>query len=78
MSSASGATSDEDEADHDQGGDEDLARGKQPDRVADPRPDEVKSTAPRAMPIRKIARMIVNTYVVLPVPDASSRVQSTW
>ena len=38
----------------------------------------LKIIAPIAMPVRKIARITVNTYVVLPVPDASRRVQVTW
>ena len=38
----------------------------------------LNSIAPIAMPTRKIARITVKTYVVLPVPDASSRVQVTW
>ena len=31
-----------------------------------------------ASPVRNVARMTVNTYVVLPVPEASSRVHVTW
>ena len=38
----------------------------------------LKATAPRAIPTRNTARIIVKTYVVLPVPDANSRVQVTW
>ena len=34
--------------------------------------------APIAMPIRNRTRMIVNTYVELPVPDPRSRFQTTW
>ncbi len=37
----------------------------------------LKSIAPIAIPIRKRARMTVNTYVRPPVPDASRRVQVT-
>ena len=38
---------------------------------------KLNNNAPIARPTRKIARMIVNTYVVFPVPEASSRVHST-
>ncbi len=38
----------------------------------------LNTIAPIAMPARKIARITVNTYVVLPVPDARRRVQVTW
>ena len=38
----------------------------------------LKISAPIAIPVRKTARITVNTYVVLPVPDASSRVHVTW
>ena len=34
--------------------------------------------APIAMPMRNRARMIVNTYVELPVPAPMSRFQTTW
>ncbi len=37
-----------------------------------------KTTAPSAIPIRKQVRIVVKTYVVLPVPDASNRVHVTW
>ena len=57
----------------------DLGDREQPDGVARSAGGAtLKIIAPIAMPTRKIARMIVNTYVVLPVPDASSRVQVTW
>ena len=36
------------------------------------------TTAPVAMPTRNSARMIVNTYVELPVPAPSIRFQTTW
>ena len=38
----------------------------------------LNTSAPRARPIRNTPRMTVNTYVVLPVPEARSRVHSTW
>ena len=38
----------------------------------------LNSRAPMAIPVRNVPRMTVKTYVVLPVPDASSRVQVTW
>jgi hypothetical protein len=34
-----------------------------------------RTTAPSASPMRNVVRIVVNTYVVLPVPDASSRVR---
>ena len=36
------------------------------------------STAPTAMPRRNVTRMIVNTYVELPVPAPTSRFHTTW
>jgi hypothetical protein len=49
-------------------------------RISRPLPDSrrTNTAAPIAIPIRKIARMSVNTYVVLPDPDDSRRVHSTW
>ena len=38
----------------------------------------LKTRAPIASPVRNSARITVKTYVVLPVPDASIRVQRTW
>ena len=37
-----------------------------------------KIRAPMAIPARKVARITVKTYVVLPVPDARRRVHVTW
>jgi hypothetical protein len=36
------------------------------------------TAAPTAIPMRNTARIEVKTYVVLPEPDASSRVQRSW
>ena len=37
-----------------------------------------KMIAPMVIPKRNVTRIVVKTYVVLPVPDARRRVHATW
>ena len=55
----------------------DLCRLRSVAAATEPRPEGTEAcSAPTAMPIRNSARMIVNTYVELPVPAARSRFQT--
>ena len=77
-SRASGRTTTPTRPDHHQRRDQDLGGRQEADRIGDPRSEEVEQQRPEREADQEAPRMIVKTYVVLPVPDASSRVQSTW
>ena len=63
---------------HEQGRGQQLRDGDQADVERTRGRSKPSRIAPIAMPTRNRTRMIVNTYVELPVPAPMSRFQTTW